>query len=138
MTTGVIRVDRPGRPAYRSGAMNKNALVAEVAKRTGGNRAEVARAIDAAMAVIREAVAGGDRVTLVDFGTFAKIRRNKRLARNPRRPDETYNVPARDVPAFSPGRKFRQEVETKRRRSATRKATPSSARTARRTASSRG
>jgi DNA-binding protein HU-beta len=118
--------------------MNKNALVAEVAKRTGGNRAEVARAIDAAMAVIRDAVAGGDRVTLVDFGTFAKIRRSKRLARNPRRPDETYNVPARDVPAFSPGRKFRQQVEAKRRRSTTHKATPSSARTPRRTASARG
>jgi len=36
--------------------MNKNGLIAEVAKRTGTSKAEVGRTIDAAIRVIREAV----------------------------------------------------------------------------------
>ena len=99
--------------------VNKSALVAEVAKRTGENKADVARVLDSTMVVIRSAVAKGDRVTLVDFGTFARVRRNKRLARNPRKPEQTVTVPARDVPSFSPGELFKREVAGKRRRSTT-------------------
>jgi DNA-binding protein HU-beta len=96
--------------------VNKSGLVAEVAKRVDRNKAEVARALDAAMAVIRDAVARGERVALVGFGTFERQRRNKRIARNPRQPDVPITVPARDVPAFSPGQAFRQAVQGKRRR----------------------
>ncbi|MDP9340648.1 MAG: HU family DNA-binding protein [Actinomycetota bacterium] len=96
--------------------MNKSGLVAEVAKRVDRNKADVARTLDAAMAVIRDTVARGERVALVGFGTFDRQRRNKRVARNPRRPDVPITVPARDVPAFSPGQAFRQAVQGKRRR----------------------
>jgi DNA-binding protein HU-beta len=95
--------------------MNKGGLVAEVAKRTDRNKADVADVIDTTMAVIRESVARGDRVALVGFGTFEKRRRNKRLARNPRRPAEEVVVPARDVPSFLPGRAFRDAVQAARR-----------------------
>lgn len=95
--------------------MNKSGLVAEVAKRLDRNKADVARVVDAAMNVIRESVAKGERVSLVGFGTFEKRRRNKRLARNPRRPSEEVVIPARDVPSFTPGRAFRDAVVTRRR-----------------------
>ena len=67
--------------------MNKGGLVAEVAKRTGVSKAEVARVVDASIDVIRETVVGGERVTLADFGTFERKHRNERIARNPRKPD---------------------------------------------------
>jgi DNA-binding protein HU-beta len=98
--------------------VNKSALVAEVAKRTDRNKAEIARMIDQTMAVIRETVARGERVSLVGFGTFEKTRRNRRVARNPRKPDIPIPVPARDVPTFSPGEAFKQAVGAKRRRPA--------------------
>lgn len=98
--------------------MNKSVLVAEVAKRTDRNRSEVAAIVDETMAVIRDTVARGERVALVGFGTFEKRRRNKRVARNPRKPDVDITVPARDVPSFTPGQAFRQSVAAKRRRSA--------------------
>lgn len=96
--------------------MNKNGLIAEVAKRTGASKADVGRALDAAMATIREAVAKGDRVSLVGFGTFERKRRNKRIARNPRKPQIAITVPARDIPFFNPGQQFRDAVTAKRRR----------------------
>ncbi|MGZ5291879.1 MAG: HU family DNA-binding protein [Actinomycetota bacterium] len=96
--------------------MNKNGLVAEVAKRTGSSKADVARAVDASMDVIRETVARGDRVSLVGFGTFERKRRNKRVARNPRKPETPIVVPARDLPWFIPGKEFKEMIAAKRRR----------------------
>jgi DNA-binding protein HU-beta len=103
--------------------MNKNGLVAEIAKRTGSSKADVARSIDAAMDVIRETVSKGDRVSLVGFGTFERKRRNARVARNPRKPETPIVVPARDLPWFTPGKEFKDAVsdqpeEEQERRSA--------------------
>jgi len=101
--------------------MNKNGLVAEVAKRTGASKADVARVIDVSMDVIRETVAKGDRVSLVGFGTFERKHRNKRIARNPRKPQTPIVVPARDLPWFLPGKQFRQMVASRRRRTTARR-----------------
>jgi DNA-binding protein HU-beta len=90
--------------------MNKGGLVAEVSKRTGLSKAEVARVVDASIAAIRDAVVRGERVTLADFGTFERKHRNERIARNPRKPDVPIVVPARDLPAFTPGKEFRGQV----------------------------
>jgi DNA-binding protein HU-beta len=101
--------------------MNKNGLVAEVAKRTGSSKADIGRMIDASMDVIRETVSRGDRVSLVGFGTFERKRRNKRIARNPRKPDTPIVVPARDLPWFTPGKEFKDMIWAKRRRAAARR-----------------
>jgi DNA-binding protein HU-beta len=90
--------------------MNKGGLVAEVAKRTGLSKAEVGRVVDATIDTIRDSVVAGERVTLADFGTFERRHRNQRIARNPRKPDVPIVVPARDLPAFTPGKEFRAQV----------------------------
>ena len=96
--------------------MNKGGLVAEVSKRTGLSKADVGRVVDASIDAIRETVVKGERVTLADFGTFERKRRNQRIARNPRKPDVPIVVPARDLPAFTPGKEFREHVLAKGRR----------------------
>lgn len=96
--------------------MNKGGLVAEVSKRTGLSKADTGRAVDAAIDTIRETVVKGERVTLADFGTFERKHRNQRVARNPRRPDVPIVVPARELPSFTPGKDFRQQVLTKGRK----------------------
>jgi DNA-binding protein HU-beta len=90
--------------------MNKGGLVGEVSRRTGLSKADVARAVDAAIDTIRDSVVQGERVTLADFGTFERKHRNQRIARNPRKPDVPIVVPARDLPAFTPGKEFREQV----------------------------
>ena len=92
--------------------MNKGGLVAEVSKRTGLSKADAGRAIDAVIDSIRDSVVNGERVTLADFGTFERKHRNERIARNPRRPQVPIIVPARDLPAFTPGKEFREQVVT--------------------------
>ena len=92
--------------------MNKGGLVAEVSKRTGLSKADVGRA--STRRSIRSATRSseGERVTLADFGTFERKHRNERIARNPRSPKIPIVVPARDLPAFTPGKEFREQVVT--------------------------
>jgi len=92
------------------GQMNKGGLVSEVAKRTGLSKADVARVVDASIDAVRDAVVKGERVTLADFGTFERKHRNKRVARNPRKPETPIVVPARDIPSFSAGKLFAEQV----------------------------
>jgi DNA-binding protein HU-beta len=101
--------------------MNKGGLVTEVSRRTGMNKADVAAVVDEAMGVIRERVGKGERVSLVGFGTFEKKRRNKRIARNPRKPEIAIVVPARDLPSFIPGKTFKEAVSGKKRKPAAKK-----------------
>lgn len=96
--------------------MNKGGLVSEIANRTGLSKADVGRVVDGAIDTIRDAVVRGDRVTLADFGTFERKHRNQRIARNPRKPDVPIVVPSRDLPAFTPGKDFREQVLSRRRR----------------------
>src|SRR3954454_4851314 len=90
--------------------MNKGGLVAEVAKRTGVSKAEVARVVDTSIDVIRETVVDGERVTLADFGTFERKHRNERIASNPRKPDVPIVVPSRDLPSCPAGKEFSAQV----------------------------
>jgi DNA-binding protein HU-beta len=101
--------------------MNKGGLVAEVSRRTGLSKTDIGAVIDTAMDVIRERVVRGERVALVGFGTFEKKRRNKRIARNPRKPDVAITVPARDIPSFSPGKAFKDAMTAKKRKTKSRR-----------------
>jgi DNA-binding protein HU-beta len=89
--------------------MNKDALVAEVAKRTGEARGTAAKLVDALTDTIKGAVAKGEKVALVGFGTFEKRIRGARTARNPRT-GETIKVAKTNVPAFKPGAAFKDAV----------------------------
>lgn len=96
--------------------MNKTTLVAEIAKRADLPRSDVAEVVDVALALIRERVARGQRVSLAGFGSFERVRRSPRLGRNPRT-REAVKIPARNVPVFKPGTAFREAVATRRRAS---------------------
>lgn len=108
-------------PEAGEAGVNKTTLVAEVVKRTELSRSDVAEVVDAALAVIRERVARGQRVSLAGFGSFERVRRSPRIGRNPHT-REAVKIPARNMPVFKPGMAFREAVASRRR--STRKATP--------------
>ena len=103
--------------------MNKGSLVTEVSRRTDLSKSDVSVVIDEAMAVIKEKVGRGEHVSLVGFGTFQKQHRNKRIARNPRKPQIAIVVPARDLPQFVPGKAFKDALakRTAKRKTAAKK-----------------
>ena len=63
--------------------MNKAQLTDAVAAATDSSKAEAGRAVEATQSAIGSALAGGDNVSLVGFGTFNVRHRAARMGRNP-------------------------------------------------------
>jgi DNA-binding protein HU-beta len=89
--------------------MNKGELVDKVSEATGITKKDAERVITATLETIQEAVAEGEKVTLVGFGTFEPRDRQAREGRNPKT-GETLTIPATRVPAFAAGKLFREKV----------------------------
>ncbi len=89
--------------------MKKVELVEAVAEQTGLTKADATRAIDATFASITEALAKGDKVPLVGFGTFAVSKREAREGRNPRT-GETVQIAARNAVSFKAGSALKDAV----------------------------
>ena len=87
--------------------MNKADFVHAIAERTGVTQADAGKSVEAAIAVISEALAKGDDVKLLGFGTFQVVDRAATEGRNPRT-GEKIAIPASRQP------KFRASVELKR------------------------
>jgi len=95
--------------------VNKSDLIATVSLETGLSKRVTSEAVDAILEAVRRTVARGERVTLPGFGTFNRVLRAPRTARNPRT-GERVRVPAMPVPVFRPGQDFKDACTGKRRR----------------------
>ncbi|MBE6760221.1 MAG: HU family DNA-binding protein [Ruminococcaceae bacterium] len=90
--------------------MKKTELIAAVAEKAGLQKKDADKAISAITSVIMDAVAAGDRVQIVGFGTFEVRTRCARKGRNPRT-KEPIDIPASKLPVFKAGRSFKEIVE---------------------------
>ena len=89
--------------------MNKVELIASVAEKAGLSKKDAEKAVSAILESVVEAVASGDKVQLVGFGTFEVRNREARTGRNPRT-KETIQIPASKQPVFKAGKAFKDEV----------------------------
>jgi len=96
----------------RSFIMNKEELVQEISKKANVTQKEASEVLGALMETIQKTVSKGKKVTLVGFGTFEARKRAARTGRNPQTGKEL-KIPARTVPAFSAGKKFKTVVNGK-------------------------
>ncbi|MET8974068.1 HU family DNA-binding protein [Streptomyces sp. NPDC004539] len=88
--------------------MNKAQLVEAIADKVGG-RQNAAEAVDAVLDAIVRAVVAGDRVSVTGFGSFEKVDRPARYARNPQT-GERVRVKKTSVPRFRAGQGFKDLV----------------------------
>ena len=95
--------------------MNKTELTKDLANKTGMNKAEAKRAIDAIFStapregIIASAVSKGERVQITGFGTFESRKRKKRTGRNPQT-GEAIIIPGGKYPAFVAGKSLKERV----------------------------
>ena len=83
--------------------MNKTELIEALAGKSGLTKADAGRAVDGVMEIISEALAKGESVTLVGFGTFSVGERAARTGRDPRT-KEAIKIKAARVPKFKAGK----------------------------------
>jgi DNA-binding protein HU-beta len=82
--------------------MNKTEMIDAVAAKANASKAATAAIIAAAIETISEAVAKGDSVQLIGFGTFSVQKREARTGRNPQTGKEM-KIAAKNVVRFKPG-----------------------------------
>lgn len=89
--------------------MNKSELINAVAEKAALSKKDSEAAVAAALDAITAALADGDEVRLVGFGTFEVKKREARIGRNPKTKEEI-QIPATKVPSFKPGKALKDVV----------------------------
>ena len=89
--------------------MNKSELINAVAEKAALSKKDSEAAVTAALDAITAALADGDEVRLVGFGTFEVKKREARMCRNPKT-KEPIPIAASKVPNFKPGKAFKDAV----------------------------
>lgn len=89
--------------------MNKSELIDSIASKASVTKKDADAVLSAAIETIIDTVAGGDKVTLVGFGSFEPRDRSAREGRNPST-GKPISIPATRVPAFSAGKQFKDKV----------------------------
>ncbi|MGC9967085.1 MAG: HU family DNA-binding protein [Syntrophobacteraceae bacterium] len=90
--------------------MTKAELVAKIASEGGITKAQAEKAVDGFVMAVSGALAGGDKITLVGFGTFSVGSRSQREGRNPRT-GEKIKIPASKVVKFKAGKTLSEKVK---------------------------
>ena len=89
--------------------MNKQELIAKIAKDTGSSKAGAAAAVESMIDGITKSLKKGDSITFVGFGTFKTSQRKARTARNPQT-GAAIKIPKRRVVRFSAGKSLKEAV----------------------------
>jgi len=92
--------------------MTKVELIAAVAEKSGLSKKDSEKAVTALSDVVIEALAKGNGVQLVGFGTWEVHKREARKGRNPRTGAEI-KISARKVPVFRAGKALKDAVSKK-------------------------
>ena len=89
--------------------MTKQDLIDKVADSSELSKKQAADVIDCVVDSITDALADGDKVSLIGFGTFEARERAAREGRNPRTGDKV-SVEEKWVPFFKTGKELRERL----------------------------
>ncbi len=92
--------------------MNKSELVAFMAELGGNSKVDADRALGWVMDSIIAALAKGNDISLVGFGSFQVQQRNAREGRNPKT-REPMHIPAYKQPVFRAGKRMKDACNSK-------------------------
>ncbi len=92
--------------------MNKTGLVKAMAEKSGITQKDAVKVLDSVLESIQSALAAGEKVQIIGFGTFEVRERKARKVISPATGKEI-QVPATKVPAFRPGKSLKEAVAIK-------------------------
>ena len=91
--------------------MTKQEFVNDVASKSGLSSRDAARAVDAFLDSVTDALRKREEVAFTGFGKFSTQHRAERQGVNPRNPTEKVTIPAATVPKFSAGSQLKAAVK---------------------------
>jgi DNA-binding protein HU-beta len=90
--------------------MTKAELVAKIASEGEITKSQADKAVDGFVSAVSAALSGGDKITLVGFGTFSVVARSQREGRNPLT-GEKIKITASKVVKFKAGKTLSEKVK---------------------------
>lgn len=90
--------------------MNKNELIEKIASNADLSKTDAQKALDAVIDSIIGSLAEGKEVRLVNFGTFAVVKKKATTGRNPRT-GEAIKIAASKQPKFRAGKKLKEAIK---------------------------
>ena len=91
--------------------MTKQEFVERVSSKSGLERRDAERAVNAFLESVQEALVSGEEINFTGFGKFSTQQRAARQGVNPRNPTEKVTIPAARVPKFSAGSALKSAVK---------------------------
>ena len=107
---GIICTAYTSKEVERRNEVKKQDLINKVAEGVGLSKKEVATVFNCALDSIVAAVAAGEKVQFVGFGTFESKTRAARAGLNPQT-GEAIQIAATTVPVFKAGKEFKDAVK---------------------------
>lgn len=89
--------------------MTKTELISAVAEKANLTKKDADKAVSAVIEAVTDALANGDKVQLVGFGTFEVRERAAKEGINPAT-KQKMNIPAKKVPAFKAGKALKDVI----------------------------
>ena len=89
--------------------MNKAELITAISEQAGLTKKDAEKALDTFTDTVSKALAAGDKVQLVGFGTFETTKRAAREGRNPQT-GKTVKIAASVAPKFKAGKALKDIV----------------------------
>lgn len=90
--------------------MTKRDLVVRISKETGVIQQDVYTIMQKTLDYITEALVKGENVEFRDFGVFEVCTRKPRIGRNPNKPENVVQIPARKIVKFKAGKIMKARV----------------------------
>ena len=90
--------------------MNKSELIASVAEQAALSKKDAEKAINAVVDTISTALAEGEKIQLIGFGTFEVRAREARTGKNPRT-GEAIEIAAAKIPSFKAGAALKTAIK---------------------------
>ena len=90
--------------------MTKAEVIAEIAEKTGIDKADVTTTIEAFFSVVKNSMAEGENIYVRGFGSFINKRRARKVARNISQ-NTAIIIDEHFVPAFKPSKVFIEKIK---------------------------
>lgn len=91
--------------------MTKADVIAEIADKTGIDKADVSSALESFFSVVKDNLAKGEPIYVRGFGSFVNKKRAKKVARNISK-NTSIVIDEHYIPSFKPAKIFVEQVKT--------------------------
>ena len=96
----------------KKGSVTRRELVLSLTEKLGFTQRRSSELVDAVFRIMRDTMAAGESIKLVQFGTLSVRDKSPRRGRNPRT-GEKLKIAAKKAPAFKAGKTMKDAVDKK-------------------------